>query len=198
MHEPTTLAAAIASMTWAVAEWIMRGKPSVLGYCSGAVAGLVVITPACGFVTAKGAVLIGVLAGIVPFLACIKLKSWIGYDDALDTFGVHAVGGTMGALLTGLLARTSANPNLAAKLSSFVTNRIFQPLALEQLKAMGVTLAMAITGTIVIAFSVKALIGLRPSAEEEMQGLDIAEHGEEGYVYAGEVSGTGFGHEHRH
>ncbi len=193
----TTLSAAVASMTWAVTEWFMRGKPSVLGYCSGAVAGLVVITPACGFVTANGAVAIGVLAGIVPFFACMKLKGWLGYDDALDTFGVHAVGGTIGALLTGLLARTSANPNLAVNLSSFVTNRIFQPLAIEQLKAMGVTLAMAITGTIVIAFSVKALIGLRPSAEEEMQGLDIAEHGEEGYVYAGEISGTGFGHEHR-
>jgi len=194
----TTLSAAVASMAWAVAEWIMRGKPSVLGYCSGAVAGLVVITPACGFVTAKGAVAIGVLAGIVPFFACIKLKSWIGYDDALDTFGVHAVGGTMGALLTGLLARTYANPNLAANLAPFVTNKVFQPLALEQLKAMGITLAMAIIGTVVIAFTVKALIGLRPSAEEEMQGLDIVEHGEEGYVYAGEVSGTGFGHEHRH
>ena len=194
----TTLAAAVASMTWAVAEWIMRGKPSVLGYCSGAVAGLVVITPACGFVTATGAVAIGVLAGIVPFFACIKLKAWIGYDDALDTFGVHAVGGTMGALLTGLLARTYANPNLATNLSAVVTNRVFQPLALEQLKAMGITLAMAIISTVVIAFIVKALIGLRPSAEEEVQGLDIVEHGEEGYVYAGEVSGTGFGHEHRH
>jgi len=194
----TTLAAAVASMTWAVTEWFVRGKPSVLGYCSGAVAGLVVITPACGFVTATGAVAIGVLAGIVPFFACMKLKGWIGYDDALDTFGVHAVGGTMGALLTGLLARTYANPNLATNLSAFVTNRVFQPLALEQLKAMGVTLAMAISGTIVIAYIVKAFIGLRPSAEEEMQGLDIVEHGEEGYVYAGEVSGTGFGHEHRH
>ena len=194
----TTLAAAVASLTWATTEWFVRGKPSVLGYCSGAVGGLVVITPACGFVTATGAIAIGVLAGLVPFFACMKLKAWIGYDDALDTFGVHAVGGTMGALLTGLLARTYANPNLAANLSALVTNRVFQPLALEQLKAMGVTLAMAIIGTVVIAYTVKALIGLRPSPEEEMQGLDIIEHGEEGYVYAGEVSGTGFGHEHRH
>lgn len=135
---------------------------------------------------------------VVRFFACIKLKSWLGYDDALDTFGVHAVGGTISALLTGLLARTFANSNLTTNLGAFVTNRIFQPLAFEQLKAMGVTLAMAITGTIVIAFGVKALIGLRPSAEEEVQGLDIAEYGEEGYVYAGEVSGTGLGHEHRY
>ena len=194
----TTLAAAVACMTWAVMEWIFRGKPSVLGYCSGAVAGLVVITPACGFVTANGAVAMGVLAGIVPFYACLKLKAWFGYDDALDTFGVHAVGGTMGALLTGLLARTYANPNLAANLSGFVTNKISQPLAFEQLKAMGVTLGMAVVGTVVIAFVVRAILGLRLTAEEEMQGLDIVDHGEEGYVSAAEVAGSGFGHGHGH
>ena len=85
-------------------EWISRGKPTVLGFCSGAVAGLVVITPAAGFVTATGAVIIGVLAGVVPFLACTKLKNMLKYDDALDTFGIHGVGGTLGALLTGFLA----------------------------------------------------------------------------------------------
>ena len=194
----TTLAAAVACMTWAMMEWIFRGKPSVLGYCSGAVAGLVVITPACGFVTANGAVAMGVLAGIVPFFACLKLKAWFGYDDALDTFGVHAVGGTMGAFLTGLLARTDANPNLAANLSGFVTNKITQPLAVEQLKAMGVTLGMALVGTVVIAFGVRAVLGLRLNAEEEMQGLDIVDHGEEGYVSAAEVAGSGFGHGHGH
>src|SRR5438309_7091532 len=110
----TTLATAVASFIWPVAEWFTRGKPSVLGFCSGAVAGLVVITPACGFVTAKGAVAIGIAAGLVPWFFCLKVKSWFGYDDALDTFGVHAVGGTLGALLTGMLARTSANANLAA------------------------------------------------------------------------------------
>src|SRR5213083_249055 len=108
----TTLATAVASFVWPVAEWIYRGKPSVLGFCSGAVAGLVVITPACGFVTAKGAVVIGVAAGLVPWFFCLKVKSWFGYDDALDTFGVHAIGGTMGAFLTGMLARNSANGNL--------------------------------------------------------------------------------------
>ncbi|HTA89208.1 MAG TPA: ammonium transporter, partial [Polyangiaceae bacterium] len=94
----TTLAAAVAAASWPAAEWLARGKPTVLGFCSGAVGGLVVITPAAGFVTASGAVIIGVLAGIVPFLACTKLKNAFGYDDALDTFGVHAVGGTLGAL----------------------------------------------------------------------------------------------------
>lgn len=178
----TTLATAVASFVWPMLEWITRGKPSVLGFCSGAVAGLVVITPACGYVTATGAVLIGVAAGLIPWFFCFKVKSWFGYDDALDTFGVHAVGGTIGALLTGILARTSANGNLALHLKDYVTNSCFQPLVLEQLKVIGVTLALAITGTTAIAFLVKFVIGLRPTEEEESQGLDVANHGEEGYV----------------
>src|SRR5580704_231295 len=109
----TTIATAVASFVWPMAEWIWRGKPSVLGFCSGAVAGLVVITPACGFVTAGGALIIGVAAGLIPWFFCLKVKAMFGYDDALDTFGVHAVGGTLGALLTGFLARNAANPNLA-------------------------------------------------------------------------------------
>ena len=100
----TTLATATASFTWAMLEYALRGKPSVLGFCSGAVAGLVVITPACGYVAPSGAVIIGIAAGVVPFFACTKLKSWLGYDDALDTFGIHAVGGTLGAFLTALFA----------------------------------------------------------------------------------------------
>ena len=106
----TTLAAAVAGFSWAAIEWVTRGKPTVLGFCSGIVAGLVVITPAAGFVTASGAVIIGVLAGVVPFFACTKLKNALGYDDALDTFGVHAVGGTLGAFLTGLLATDRGQP----------------------------------------------------------------------------------------
>src|SRR5208282_3522669 len=113
----TTLATAVASFTWAMAEYISRGKPSILGFCSGAVAGLVVITPACGFVTTTGAVIIGLAAGLIPYLACWKLKSAAGYDDALDTFGVHAVGGTLGAFLTGVLANATANPNLRNNLA---------------------------------------------------------------------------------
>src|SRR5690349_4007934 len=116
----TTMATAVASFVWPMAEWLFRGKPSVLGFCSGAVAGLVVITPACGFVDVSGAVIIGIAAGVVPFLACWKLKSWFGYDDALDTFGVHAVGGTLGAFLTGVLARNTANANLATNLKDYI------------------------------------------------------------------------------
>jgi Amt family ammonium transporter len=181
----TTLATAVASFVWPMMEWLTRGKPSVLGFCSGAVAGLVVITPACGFVTATGAVIIGVAAGLIPWFFCYKVKSWFGYDDALDTFGVHAIGGTIGAFLTGCLARNAANANLATNLKDKVTDHFFQPLVLEQLKAIGLTLVLAIVGTTVIAFIVKAIVGLRPSEEVEVAGLDLADHGEEGYHQAG-------------
>jgi Amt family ammonium transporter len=178
----TTLATAVASLVWPVTEWLFRGKPSILGFCSGAVAGLVVITPACGFVTPGGAVLIGVAAGLIPWFFCFKIKKWFGYDDALDTFGVHAVGGTIGALLTGVLARSSVNANLAGdNMKGYVTNSVFQPLVWEQLKAIGVTLCLAVIGTTVIAFVVKAIVGLRVSEEVETIGLDLSEHGEEGY-----------------
>ncbi len=177
----TTLATAVASFVWPMLEWLTKGKPSVLGFCSGAVAGLVVITPACGFVTAGGAVAIGIAAGIVPFLFCSKVKAWFGYDDALDTFGVHAVGGTMGAFLTGALARNAANSNLATNLKNYVRDTVFQPLVFEQLKAIALTLLLAVVGTTVIAFALKFAMGLRPSEETELGGLDLAEHGEEGY-----------------
>jgi Amt family ammonium transporter len=177
----TTLATATASFVWPMMEWLVRGKPSVLGFCSGAVAGLVVITPACGFVTASGAMVIGIAAGVVPFFFCYKVKKWFGYDDALDTFGVHAIGGTLGALLTGMLARNSVNANLANNLKDYVKDSVFQPLVWEQLKAIGLTLVLAITGTAVIAYMVKLTIGLRPSEEVETLGLDLAEHEEEGY-----------------
>ena len=181
----TTLATAVASFVWPMMEWLVRGKPSVLGFCSGAVAGLVVITPACGFVTPTGAVIIGIAAGLIPWFFCYKVKGWFGYDDALDTFGVHAIGGTIGAFLTGCLARNAANANLATNLKAQVTDSFFQPLVLEQLKAIGLTLVLAIVGTTVIAFIVKAVVGLRPSEEVEVAGLDLADHGEEGYHQAG-------------
>jgi Amt family ammonium transporter len=132
-------------------------------------------------VTSAGAVIIGICAGAIPWFFCFKVKGWFGYDDALDTFGVHAVGGTIGAVLTGVLARRAANGNLATNLSSFVTDSPTQRLVIEQLKAIGVTLLLAICGTTVIAFVVKALVGLRPTEEVESIGLDLGEHGEEGY-----------------
>ncbi|HVM50012.1 MAG TPA: ammonium transporter [Candidatus Acidoferrum sp.] len=198
----TTLATAVASFTWAMAEYSFRGTPSILGFCSGAVAGLVVITPACGFVTTTGAVIIGIVAGLIPFLACWKLKSAAGYDDALDTFGVHAVGGTLGALLTGFLASTKANPNLVDNLkdvggkldlaNAATQNGLAKAVTdgtqwITQLKAIGVTLGLAVVGTVVIAYIVRAIVGLRVSSEVEVSGLDLAEHGEEGYHAAGQL-----------
>ena len=173
----TTLATATASFVWAMAEYVLKGKPSILGFCSGAVAGLVCITPACGFVDTTGSMIIGIIGGLVPFFACYKLKSWLGYDDALDTFGVHAVGGTLGALLTGFFATPSVNSNLNTNLKDIVGNNLW----VHQLGAIGVTLAIAIVGTLVCAMIVKAVVGLRVSEETEMTGLDLAEHGEDGY-----------------
>jgi Amt family ammonium transporter len=173
----TTLAAAIAGAVWPTLEWVTRGKPTILGFCSGIVGGLVVITPAAGFVSATGAVVIGVLAGVVPYLACTKLKSIFKYDDALDTFGVHAVGGTLGALVTGIFATPDVNANLNTNLASIVGKTLW----LEQLKAMGLTLALSIVGTTVIAYALKALMGLRPSVEQEEAGLDESDHGEAAY-----------------
>src|SRR5580658_3731578 len=181
----TTLATAVAATVWPGLEWVIRGKPTVLGFCSGAVAGLVVITPASGFVTANGAVIIGVLAGAIPFVACTRLKAAFGYDDALDTFGVHGVGGTLGALVTGFLATPQANPNLSTNLADVVGKTLW----IEQLKAMGVTIGMAVVGTVVLASLVKATLGLRPDAEDEQEGLDQIDHGEAGYHLEGEPSG---------
>ncbi len=168
----TTLAAAVAGFVWAVMEWALKGKPSVLGFCSGIVAGLVVITPGAGFVTATSSVIIGVLAGIVPFLAVTYLKKMIGCDDALDTFGVHGVGGTMGAILTGVFADEKANAVVAGLKDGLVMNQIYAVL---------ITIVWSVVATAIIAFIVKATIGLRVSEEVESQGLDLAEHGEEGY-----------------
>jgi Amt family ammonium transporter len=181
----TTLATAVAAATWGAIERIFRGHASILGFCSGAVAGLVVITPACGFVNSTGAVIIGVLAAVVPYLACTKLKAKFGYDDALDTFGVHAIGGTLGAFITGVLVTGSVNANLtgAAAVKNGLAKMVTEGgLWTAQLKAMGVTIVLALLATLVIAYLVKITIGLRPTEEVERQGLDINEHGEEGYV----------------
>ena len=169
----TMLAAATGGFVWAVMEWFTKGHPSVLGFCSGIVAGLVVITPACGFVTPGGAMVIGVAAGIIPFLAVTYLKRALGYDDALDTFGVHGVGGTLGALLTGVLASEKANPVIAG---------LKDGLFFNQCKAVIVTMVLSVVATAIIAFIVKATIGLRPTPESETQGLDLSDHGEEGYI----------------
>lgn len=169
----TFLCAATAGFVWAIAEWLFKGKPSVLGFCSGIVAGLVVITPAAGFVTPSGAMIMAVFAGIVPFFAVVYLKKMIGYDDALDTFGVHGVGGTMGAILTGFFASAEANG---------IVEGLKDGLVIEQLKACAVTIILSVVATAIIAYIVKFTIGLRPTADAESEGLDTTDHGEEGYL----------------
>ncbi len=190
----TTLAAATAGFVWALMEGFHRGKPSVLGFCSGIVGGLVVVTPACGFIDASGAMIIGLLAGIIPYIFVAFIKGKLGYDDALDTFGIHAVGGTLGAILTGFLATSDANANLIsaaycganglAKATSDGTLALDRgALMTGQLTAIGITLVLSIFATIIITYIVKALVGLRPTPEEEREGLDLANHGEQGYEH---------------
>ena len=128
--------------------------------------------------TASSAVLIGVLAGVIPFLAVVYMKSKLGYDDALDTFGIHAVGGTLGAILTGIYATADVNGNLNTNLKDIVG----KTLLTEQLKAIAVTLILSLVATAILAYLIKAVIGLRPTEEEEARGLDITDHGEEGYT----------------
>jgi Amt family ammonium transporter len=175
----TTLAAAVAAGMWAFSEYLVRGKASVLGFCSGAVAGLVTITPACGFVDANGAMVAGLLGGAIPFFACTKVKGWLGYDDALDVLGVHGVGGTVGLLVAGVFATHAVNPNLRANLEAFVGHGLWR----EQVKGITVTLLLAAAGTAVIALVIQRVVGLRPSIEAETEGLDLNDHGEEAYIF---------------
>ena len=183
----TTLAAATATFVWGLIEKLHKGKPSVLGFCSGAVSGLVVITPAAGFVSANGAMIIGILAAVVPYFAVMFLKAKLGYDDALDTFGIHGVGGTLGALLTGVLASSSVNANLVSEgyavpngLAKLVTEG---GLLGAQLKAVLLTIVLSVVATFVITMIVKLVVGLRPTPEDESVGLDLSDHGEVGYEH---------------
>jgi len=186
----TTLATATAGFVWALIELIHKGHASILGFCSGMVAGLVVITPACGFVSSNGSMIIGVVAAVIPYIFVVFVKGALGYDDALDTFGVHAVGGTTGAIITGILAvpgkfadgkvnPDSVNANLSSNIDVFINKGT---LVFEQLKAVGFTLILSVVATFVLAFVVKLILGLRPTAEEETVGLDLTDHQEEGYI----------------
>jgi Amt family ammonium transporter len=174
----TTLAAAVGSCAWAFAEFLHTGKSSLLGLCSGAIGGLVVAAPSSGYVSAGSGIFLGVIGGIAPWFAVVKLKPLLGYDDALDAFGVHAIGGTLGVLLTGFLARTEINPRLALHLGGLVGHTLW----LQQLEAIFVTIAVAVAGTFIAGAIVMVVVGLRPSEDIEALGLDLAEHGEEGYI----------------
>jgi Amt family ammonium transporter len=194
----THFASAAAAMAWAGMEWIQRGKPSALGTISGLVAGLVAITPASGFVTIPNALLIGLAAGVVCYLAVTKLKIVLGYDDSLDAFGVHGVGGTLGALLTGVFASSEVNPLIK---DTFKVNGNPVDLSgggaqfVNQAMAAGITIVLSIVATFVILKVVDAVIGLRASEEDEQQGLDLSMHGEEAYSpEIGRGSGAPSGH----
>jgi Amt family ammonium transporter len=183
----TQFAAAAAAIGWVVSEWIQNGRPTALGGISGAVAGLATITQASGYVQPMSALAIGLIAGLVCSLMVFKVKKFFGYDDSLDAFGVHGVGGTMGALLTGLFASGAINavfgkdaagrPNPTGAIDG--NGHQF----LNQAIGMGIGWALAIVGTLVLLFVVDKTMGLRVSAEEEAAGLDLSQHGEEGYDF---------------
>ncbi len=188
----TLFATAVASVTWLLAEWIVKGKPSLLGIISGAIAGLVGITPACGFVGIEGALVIGLSAGLLCFIAVTFLKKMFGYDDALDAFGVHAIGGIVGAILTGVFV----HPKLGG--AGYVIDGWVAPAfcladgetacsiatqAWIQAKAVGVAIVWSGMVSAVALLLIKFTIGLRVSEEAEREGLDIAEHGEAAYNY---------------
>jgi Amt family ammonium transporter len=170
----THIATAAAALGWMFAEWITHGKPSVLGIISGAVAGLVAITPASGFVLPGGAIVIGVAAGVICFLSATKLKALIGYDDSLDTFGVHGIGGIVGAILTGVF---SYGP-LSATSSSPAGSPGGMAQVIIQAKAVLVTLGYSGVVSLILLLAINATIGLRVSKEEEIEGLDTSLHGE--------------------
>ena len=171
----TNTAAAVAALAWMFVEWMHSGKPTVLGLASGAVGGLVAITPAAGFVNIGGAICIGIAAGVVPFYAVAKLKPLFGYDDTLDAFGIHGVGGALGAILTGVFADPAIN---AAGKGLLYGN----PGQLwTQIVAVLVTLVYSGVMTFIIFMIIKLVVGLRVGAEEETIGLDESEHGERAY-----------------
>jgi Amt family ammonium transporter len=176
----THFAAASGGLTWAALEWITRGKPSILGTCSGVVAGLVCITPAAGYVTPMSALLMGVAVGVVCFLACTSLKARFKYDDSLDAFGVHGVGGTLGAILTGVFATRATGAFADGKPLGLLEGG---SVLTAQIIAVVITWILATVATYVILKVLDAVMGLRVSRAAEIEGLDFSQHGEEGYIF---------------
>jgi Amt family ammonium transporter len=178
----THFAAAAAALGWTVAEWIHNGKPTALGAISGSVAGLVAITPASGFVQPFSALAIGLIAGVFCSLMVFEVKSRLGYDDSLDAFGVHGAGGTLGALLTGLLATRAINPIFGKDVPTGAIDGHWGQL-LNQFAGIAVAWTISIVGTPILLFVVDKVIGLRVSPDQEAAGLDLSQHGEEGYDF---------------
>jgi Amt family ammonium transporter len=182
----THFATAAAAIGWVVAEWIHNGKPTALGAISGAVAGLVAITPASGFVQPMSALLIGLVAGVICSFMVFEVKSRLGYDDSLDAFGVHGAGGTVGALLTGVFAASVINPVFKDAAGNPLPSGAIDGhwgQMLNQLAGVGIAWSISIVGTLVLLFVVDKVIGLRVTPEQEWEGLDLSQHGEEGYDF---------------
>ncbi|MGB7549033.1 MAG: ammonium transporter [Terracidiphilus sp.] len=176
----THFAAASAALGWTIFEWFHNGKPTALGAISGAVAGLVAITPASGFVQPFPALLIGLAAGFFCSFMVFKVKSFFRYDDSLDAFGVHGAGGTLGALLTGLFATKAINAAFGSGVPTGAIDGHWSQL-LNQAAGVAIAWGLSIVGTLVLLFVVDKVIGLRVSPEDESEGLDLSQHGEEGY-----------------
>ncbi len=182
----TFVATAAAALAWMLSEWSSKGKPSLLGIVSGAVAGLVAITPACGFSSPMGSIILGLVSGVICFTFCTAVKNGLGYDDSLDVFGIHCVGGIVGAIATGILVApflggtgiadyVSKPGELAAGEYALATQVI------AQLKAVGLTLLWSGIGSAILYKIVDIVIGLRPAEQQEREGLDVTEHGERAY-----------------
>jgi len=172
----THFAAAAGVVAWSIAEWIGHGSPTTLGACSGAVAGLVCITPAAGAVNPIQGLLLGLAAGVICYLACTRVKNAFGYDDSLDAFGVHGVGGALGAILTGVFATKSVGG-----VSGLIEGNPQQ--LINQLVGVGASVLLALVGTFLILRVLDATMGLRVTSDEELSGLDLSQHGEEGYIF---------------
>ena len=184
----TFVATAAAGLSWLLVEWAAKGKPSLLGMLSGAVAGLVAVTPACGFAGPMGSIVLGLVAGAVCFVMCSTVKNALGYDDSLDVFGVHCVGGILGALATGILVNPALGgvgaPDYATKPGELVAAAYeFGPAFLSQAKAVGFTILWSGIGSAILYKIVDVVVGLRVTQDEEREGLDLADHGERAYNY---------------
>jgi ammonium transporter, Amt family len=187
----THFGAAAAALGWMVVEWLRQGKPTVLGAISGAVAGLVGITPASGFVTPMAALAIGFIAGIVCFFAVTEAKKRLGYDDSLDAFGIHGIGGLTGAILTGVFATRAVNNVYSGNPVGLLEGNPKQ--VVNQLIASGIAIALTVIGTLIILKIVDLVIGVRVTGEDEMAGLDLSQHGEEGYNLDLDLATAGHG-----
>jgi len=187
----THFGAAAAALGWSAAEWLRNGKPSALGAISGAVAGLVAITPAAGFVGPMSALVIGAVAGVLCYMMVAKVKARFGYDDSLDAFGVHGAGGTIGALLTGVFAASVINPIFKDSQGNALPSGLMDGNGrqlVNQLVGIIVAWLLAIVGTLIILRLVDLVIGLRVPDDHEIQGLDLSQHGEEGYYWEASAS----------